>query len=92
LNLCWGHPMCEGVQAGPTPCAVCVGVLRAAGVTIPIVAMTGDDGQRGPGSVEVFKLAGFNALLSKPFGEVRCCVCRGGGGVAHVARCCPYRA
>ncbi len=41
--------------------------MRAAGVSIPIVAMTGNV---DPASIEVFKGAGFTALLAKPFGEV----------------------
>lgn len=41
--------------------------MRAAGVSIPIVAMTGNV---DPASIEVFKRAGFTALLAKPFGEV----------------------
>jgi hypothetical protein len=48
-------------------CQVC-SALRAAGVKIPIVAMTGNV---DPASIEVFKRAGFTALLAKPFGEVR---------------------
>jgi CheY-like chemotaxis protein len=42
--------------------------LRASGVTIPIVAMTGNV---DPRSIELFKRSGFNALLAKPFNEVR---------------------
>jgi CheY-like chemotaxis protein len=41
--------------------------LRAAGVALPIVAMTGNV---DPGSVALFKRVGFNALLAKPFSQV----------------------
>jgi CheY-like chemotaxis protein len=57
------------------PSQVC-SAMRAAGVSIPIVAMTGNV---DPASIEVFKRAGFTALLAKPFGEV-CFVTTVGSG------------
>ncbi len=58
--------------------------LRAKGITIPIVAMTGNV---DPRSVETFKRAGFSALLAKPFSEVRCMALSCGHGIASFCWC-----
>jgi CheY-like chemotaxis protein len=47
--------------------AVCA-ALRAAGVRVPIYAMTGNV---DPSSVAVFRRTGFNGLLAKPFSQAR---------------------
>ena len=59
-------PCTHRVPCFADPSQVC-SAMRAAGVSIPIVAMTGNV---DPASIEVFKRAGFTALLAKPFGEV----------------------
>jgi CheY-like chemotaxis protein len=52
-----GHPIRQ----------VCT-ALRAAGVTIPIFAMTGNV---DPASIGIFRSCGFSGLLAKPFVQVR---------------------
>ena len=47
--------------------------LRKSGVTIPIVAMTGNV---DPASIEMYKGAGFDGMLAKPFSKVRRSVAR----------------
>jgi CheY-like chemotaxis protein len=46
--------------------------LRKAGVTIPIIAMTGNV---DPASIAMYKSVGFNGLLAKPFSKVRQSAC-----------------
>jgi CheY-like chemotaxis protein len=42
--------------------------LRKSGVTIPIIAMTGNV---DPASIGMYRSAGFNGVLAKPFSKVR---------------------
>jgi CheY-like chemotaxis protein len=46
--------------------------LRASGVIIPIIAMTGNV---DPTSMRVFKRSGFDGLLAKPFTQASATVC-----------------
>jgi CheY-like chemotaxis protein len=49
-------------------CAQVCAALRESGVTIPIIAMTGNV---DPTSVRAFKRSGFDGLLAKPFTQAR---------------------
>ncbi len=49
------------------PCQVCA-ALRASGITLPIIAMTGNvDGA----SMDIIRACGFDGLLAKPFSQAR---------------------